>query len=364
MFMVKPSSKEPFFSKMRHKLGSIEETRLISLVIGLSLVLGVLGIYVSPLISSTDRSGDYIEYSAVLYKDGTLDETYIYHLTGNVETRMLYRFWDMEMSTSTLMRPQIILLGVYAPAGSISYIKDYRGEVTILSSNASPNDKWTISSLAYENEAGCFNPNYFTAGTHEIRFRFKIIPEIESDNQHDHLNLMFAREHLIYKSVTITLKDSSYLSSIYPHPPSLSMMKIGGDTIITGSSAENELLEVEMLAETKNSPWRGYAYVTPEINTKALTEQANNDYNLKYLAATWLNYVSKASVLVVPIIFLVLWIRFGSEVDATVPTYLSGVPHPERRPWLVNLIFKGAIDDFDENGFYSTLLDLHQRKKI
>ena len=36
-------------------------------------------------------------------------------------------------------------------------------------------------------------------------------------------------------------------------------------------------------------------------------------------------------------------------------------PRP-RKPWLVNMIFRGTPNDFDEAGFYATLLDLHRRK--
>ncbi len=48
----------------------------------------------------------------------------------------------------------------------------------------------------------------------------------------------------------------------------------------------------------------------------------------------------------------------------TVPTYLSTVPNRSRKPWLVNLVFRKDVFDFDEDGFYATLLDLHMRKKI
>jgi len=43
---------------------------------------------------------------------------------------------------------------------------------------------------------------------------------------------------------------------------------------------------------------------------------------------------------------------------------LSYVPNRERKPWVVNLVFKSDALDFDENGFYATLLDLHRRGKI
>ncbi len=43
------------------------------------------------------------------------------------------------------------------------------------------------------------------------------------------------------------------------------------------------------------------------------------------------------------------------------PRYLSTVPNRERRPWLVNQIFKSDALDYDADGFYATILDLHRR---
>ena len=34
------------------------------------------------------------------------------------------------------------------------------------------------------------------------------------------------------------------------------------------------------------------------------------------------------------------------------------------KPWQVNLLFKGDALDFDEDGYYATLLELHRRKII
>jgi len=55
---------------------------------------------------------------------------------------------------------------------------------------------------------------------------------------------------------------------------------------------------------------------------------------------------------------------FGREKEYTVPRYLSFVPNADRKPWVVNQIFKGQALDYDDEGFYATLLDLHLKKKI
>jgi uncharacterized membrane protein len=341
----------------------LSEYKLISILVIVTLIIGALGIIAVPFISTKDRSGDYIEYSAILRRDGTLDEVYKYHLTGNVRTRMLYRFWEMPLSLNELTRPQIKLIEVVPPDGTIAYVKDYQGVVTLLN-DAPKGYEGYIDDLVFDNEAGCYNPNYFSPGDYEIIFKFKLMMEIESDSQYDHMNLMLAREHLVYKSVTITLEDSDYLSAVYQHPPSLSVTQLGGNTVISGSSAENELLEVEMLTLTTNSPWRGYSYVIQETNTKGLTDQANQFYSTQYWGAHWLGEAAKAAVLLSPIIFLGLWYRYGREEDVTVPTYLSTLPNLERKPWLVNLIFTGGVSDLSEDAFYATLLDLQRSEKI
>jgi uncharacterized membrane protein len=56
--------------------------------------------------------------------------------------------------------------------------------------------------------------------------------------------------------------------------------------------------------------------------------------------------------------------RYGREKEFTVPAYLSTLPTTALKPWQVNLLFKGDALDFDEDGYYATLLDLHRRKII
>ena len=85
-------------------------------------------------------------------------------------------------------------------------------------------------------------------------------------------------------------------------------------------------------------------------------------YNLPYWVAWFLNDLGKAAVLLVPFLFIVIYNRYGREKQFTVPAYLSTVPNPALKPWQVNLLFKDAAIEFDQDGFYATLLDLHRRK--
>jgi Predicted membrane protein (DUF2207) C-terminal domain len=62
-----------------------------------------------------------------------------------------------------------------------------------------------------------------------------------------------------------------------------------------------------------------------------------------------------------PAALYTLWDRHGRERKFTVPRYLSFVPEPTLKPWVVNMVFTGEPGDFDENGFYATVLDLYRR---
>jgi uncharacterized membrane protein len=99
-------------------------------------------------------------------------------------------------------------------------------------------------------------------------------------------------------------------------------------------------------------------------NVKGRTVQANNLYQIQYRMAQLLRDAAKALALLNPPILLLLYVAFGREKRFVVPKYLSTVPNAERKPWIVNLVFKGDAFDFDENGFYATLLDLHMKGKI
>ncbi|HIH87897.1 TPA: DUF2207 domain-containing protein, partial [Candidatus Bathyarchaeota archaeon] len=144
--------------------------------------------------------------------------------------------------------------------------------------------------------------------------------------------------------------------------PSLKVSREGNTIVISGSAAEDEMLEVELLMVPDSHEWDGFP--SPVANVKATTESANFWYSLQYYAATWLGYAGYVVVFAVPLFLYYLWTRHGREEDATVPTYLSTVPNRKRKPWLVNLVFRKDVFDFDEDGFYATLLDLHMRKKI
>jgi hypothetical protein len=77
-----------------------------------------------------------------------------------------------------------------------------------------------------------------------------------------------------------------------------------------------------------------------------------------------LGYLAGVLLLLLPFLLLSVYMFYGREEECLVPEYLSMVPDPSIRPWVVNLLFTGDPLDFDENGFYATLLDLHRKGSI
>ncbi len=343
---------------------SSSELKLVGLLVIVTLALGIVAIYAIPQVTAQDRSGDTVEsYVVILHSDGTLDETYVYNIVSR-DTRFLFRFWEEAVVPSgsgyPSNQPHLEVISITSPLGTTAYLKDDLGKVTLYNGT----DSQTIYDLAYMDEVGAFNPNYYQPGKYTVSYKYRLYFPVDSDGSYDHLNIQFAREHITYSSVKITLEEADKVTAIYPHPPSLQITKSGSDVVIIGNSAENELLEVEMLATSANSPWRSWGIIFQESNTKALTESANQSYSTKYWTAYTVNLLSKAAVLLIPFLLLGLWFRFGREEDVTVPTYLSTVPNPDRKPWYVNLVYNKGMLKFDENGFYATLLDLDTRGKI
>jgi hypothetical protein len=74
-----------------------------------------------------------------------------------------------------------------------------------------------------------------------------------------------------------------------------------------------------------------------------------------------LGYGTIIIVIALPFLLLFLYHLFGRERECSIPEYLSMVPDQTIKPWIVNLLFTGDPLDFDENGFYATLLDLHRQ---
>jgi uncharacterized membrane protein len=99
-------------------------------------------------------------------------------------------------------------------------------------------------------------------------------------------------------------------------------------------------------------------------NVRQKTIDANRIVQLQHIAAISYFYGSRILLLVIPLSLYGIYYLYGREKDYTVPRYLSTVPNEDRKPWVVNQVFEDTALDYDDNGFYATLLDLHMREVI
>jgi len=335
----------------------MSEAKQLAITLTSVIAIGIIGLSLAQYLPSI-LAGDVVvkEYHAKFYLNGTLIEDYVYEVKEPDKYRMLYRVWDAPVSLSKLDQPYIEVLDVRPPKGSVGYVKDYKGRVW------APSNIEEIRGLAELNEVGCFNPDKFDAGVYEVRYVFRVHPPVECDGKLCHINLKLADKHLPYLNVALALEDNGLIEEVYPHPPSLKIARDGW-TEVKGSSWGDELLEVELLLKPDVLKTLD-GFIIEVDDVKSITVQANVSYQIQYLLAEGLMSLVRILVAAFPFILLFLYIRHGREKSFVVPAYLSYVPNRDRKPWIVNLVFKGDALDFDEDGFYATLLDLHRRRKI
>ena len=329
---------------------------LLVITLGLALVINVA----QPL-NVFENEAVVSDYSAVFYSDGTLEETFTYKI--NVEgKRFLFRFWEDQLSTSPLQNPHILLVDIEAPANTIRYVKDYAGQFSTLD-ETSYNTEMQINSLAYRNEVGAFRPEGYTPGEYTVKYTFKIKPPLEVDDENVHLNLKLASVHLPYEKVRVAFEDPGYIVKSYSHPPTLRKTTDMNMIVFSGSSGEDQLLEFEFLmTHGVLDILEGDQRMVQDV--ESLTVNANRVLWIEYMIAILSIWVMRLAGFVMPIGLYMIWNRVGKEKDYVVPRTLSVIPNKDRAAWVVNLVFKKDAADFDEDGFYATLLDLHIKEKI
>ena len=339
------------------------ETRDLLILIVLACILGGAAVLLSlgiPLLIE----GDLVitHYQATLQEDGTFTELYTYGVKTGGEYRMLYRFWQDPLSVQPLTSPYIQFVDAIAPPGTVAYLKDNSGAVT-LPGGGDPGYAGFIQAKAERNEVGIYNPGYFPAGTYTISYTYILHPPIEYDSSDAHLNLRLVDQHVPYRSLEIRL-PARYATRVFPHPPSLSVEREGDTVAIRGSAAGDEVVGIEALfpaADAGRLP--GFPVAVEDVRGR--TEAANPFYNTLPLYLAWGLYgAGLLMVVLTPLLLLLIYRKYGREKAFTVPEYLSFTPDPSMKPWAVNLLFKGDAIDFDEDGYYATLLDLHRRGVI
>ncbi|HII95933.1 MAG TPA: DUF2207 domain-containing protein, partial [Candidatus Methanofastidiosum sp.] len=336
------------------------ESKQITVLVLVTLLIGATALLLlpkGPIVFEGDLVVD--NYEVTFHSDGTLSERYTYDVKNSGQYRMLFRYWDDILSFEKLGRSYIEFVDIKYPSGTIGYAKDYKGDVRLFGDES---HSYTIDSLAYTNEVGAYNPSYFNKGKYELEYNYILHPPIQYDSEVSHLNLKLQREHIPIKNFKIMIAKESIVK-VYPHPPNLKVSEDQNYIIITGTSPENELLEIELLLKPDYiNSINGFPENISGVRQK--TEMANLLYTVPFYAAKFLYALTSLLLIIVPFIFLYIYYRHGKEKSFTVPEFLSFVPNDKLKPWVVNLLFKDEANTFDMNAFYSTLLDLHKRHKI
>lgn len=348
----------------------MDEKFQIAIIFVATLVIGIIAFFVPGLVNTgaLDFSGDLIvdSYEVTWNEDGTLTERYVYDVRSSGEYQMLYRFWAAPLFSAVSSKEpyngaHIELTDVKLPENTVGYIKTYDGEVYLFNSDSS-SLKAFVSEKAYPNEAGIVDTGYFSRGQYTVEYAYNIYPPIEYDEEASHINLMFTGDHIPYRNVRIVL-NSDKITKVFTHPPGYEVTTADGMTVITGSSPEDQIIEVEMLMTPEAADLvPGYKEYVDGVVEK--TESSNSGYELGFAVADTIILIGKILALLTPFLLLALYIRVGREKQYTVPKYLSTIPDRKLTPWQVNLLFNGDVLGSDENGFYATLLSLHKQKKI
>ena len=341
----------------------MNEKKQLAILVIATLAIAIVTILFTSMLGFL-MEGDLVidHYEANFDDDGSLMETYTYVVKSSGQYRMLYRYWEDDLSLSPLQSPYIEFEGMSAPGGVVGYIKDHLGHVTLEEGN-NPEYVNFITGMAEDNEVGIYNPSYFQAGTYTVTYRYDLHPPVEYDDEYAHLNIRLVDEHIPYRDLTITY-PANYVREIYPHPPGLKVDRSGESYIVTGKLAGDEVLGLEILLSKESvQELNGFPEFVPDVAEK--TREANPWYDIVPLYAGWILYLlGLAMVILTPFLLLAIYHRYGREKPFTVPQYLSFIPNPEMKPWQVNLLFKGDAVTFDQDGYYATLLDMHRKKIV
>ncbi|HWQ64368.1 MAG TPA: DUF2207 domain-containing protein, partial [Methanospirillum sp.] len=340
------------------------EVRQLAVVIITAIIIGIVGFWLGGFVSTLIQ-GDLVvsDYHSSWSYDGSLNESYQYVVKSDQTYRSLNRIFNVPVSYGISVAAPVSLISVTVPRGAYSYLKDYAGVVHM--EGAGKTDQTLIQNHAQSNEAGAFDPGYYSAGTWPVAYSWVISPPIERGSDADHLNIDLATDHVAYQSVTITI-PADRVKEVFPHPAGLKVTKSGDSFVITGSALSDIPLGFELVLDRgAGDQIRGKVSDLGSVKVLEKTNAANPWYSAILTTTPYIAYaVSLILLILIPVLLLLIWYLKGREKPFIVPEHLSVVPDPSLKPWMVNLIFEGDPEEFGNEGLYATLLDMHRQKLI
>ncbi len=334
-----------------------EKGQLISLFLCISVI-----VFLAFLLSHEGMGVNVIsnpltaDYSATL-KVGSnlyLTEDYVYHVHTSKYRALYRRFNAPLLFQSSSNEPHYTLLTIFSSYPE--YAVDCFGHIYLWDAYNAHYLRELIREHASKNEVGIVNSHHFNPGNYEVKYKFEIFPPVQTDGKLYHVNIKLASEHVPYDRVVLKILDpQKEVKELFVHFPDSKVVKTDYGWIITGKSPENGLIEVEMLL---TKPVNGY--LERVSNVQAKTVSANKFYEMEMKIVKNISYIYVLLALIFPGIIYYIYVKYGSEIKVTVPKFLSYVPNNERKPWVVNLAFKGDAFTFDADGFFATLLNLEK----
>ena len=342
----------------------MNEMKQLSFLVGTGLIIGITAvILVTVLPPFFEGDLTVTSYVATLYENGTLSEQFTYLVRTPGTYHVLNRSWDAPVVFTVPAVPSVMLISAVPPPGTVAYASDDSGNVSEYGNAAAGTYRQAIGQSAGRDEVGIFSPASFPAGTYMATYTYVLYPPVEYDKNATHLNLKLAgQSHVPYRTIRITV-PSDGIREIYAYPPSLTTVRTGSIYTITGSSAADQSMGVEMLGNS--TAFGGIpGFRTDVTDLPGSIASGNFWHDLLYTLSYLMKYLAEAGVILVPLGFLGIYRWFGREKKFPVPEYLSTLPNPALRPWQVTLLFRKDAMVFDESGYYATLLDLHRRKYL
>ncbi|EDP75508.1 DUF2207 domain-containing protein [Hydrogenivirga sp. 128-5-R1-1] len=284
-----------------------------------------------------------------------LKEVYVFRVKDESRFRMLYRVWRAPLLVEgEIDKPHVRVLSLQGDG--ITYVKDFKGRVHMGEYDYELAE--FVLSKAFNNEVGILNTKTFPPGSYTALFEYEVLPPIEFDERNKHINLKLADRHIYYERVEIRIDDRlNSIEEVFVHIPEFSVKRQGNLWFVEGVAPTDSLVELEFLLR----PVGIEGYERYVVGVRARTESANALNTFLHVLRGFIKPLLVAYVLGVPFGLLLLYRKFGSEANFTVPEHLSYVPKPERKPWVVNMLFEGDSTRADENAFYATLIDLERR---
>jgi len=331
-------------------------------VIFYAITLVILAIAVSSFLNTESLSTDYTANLSV--SDSiTLNESYVYHVHAK-EYHALYRGFEdcLVVKEVPFDSPYVKLLGVEGPFAK--YAVDYSGKVYVWGAGNYAEIAKMVKSRDRRNEAGVVSSCILDRGDYRVNYSFSLYPKVLSDGNHELVKLDLADTHVPYERVRIRIKDDGRVERAYFLFPG-KVERLNNGWLLEGKAGKNVRIEVDLLLS------RGVKGCI--VNVSNVNGIESYDYNHYRFLTGNAEFVRKAGVAAlllsmlfpaVPYALSKVYGEYGSSTGSEPELKEVKFEKFKRKPWEVNLLFKGDAFTLDESGMIATLLDLERRGYI